>query len=579
MTLVIAAGFAIPSNAYSSQSAKLFSLLASEGGSLQGYIDSVLSPEAGNSVSDWMFIDLMRHDTSLNGEKYVASLDAFFSENTPTNNTEKERVAIAYTAAGIRNDFVNSTLECDFSATGINGLAFGLILLDCGKYESKSNDRNALINDILEMQFSDNGWALSGAVSDIDITAMVLQALAPYKNRSNVASAIDKALEFLSEKQTGDGDYKGMGKPPMPTCESTAQVIIALTSLGINPATDSRFIKNGNSVYDGLRRYQLNDGSYCHMATYASRNAIATEQAARALTAAERFATGKASFYSFEKRPSTEVTDPPVVPDKPDENTSSTSAEDKTSSSSEDESSSSSEESSESSDDTSESSDSYSSYTASSEYTSEERGDEPEVIGTSGKKAYKFYACGGILLMFAFACVYLRIRQRATLKNIIPIAIGAIMLICGVLFFNFTSVNDYYNVNLDSASNGDSSVTISINCKILEGVADNVPEEGYILKPTKYVIKEGDTVFDALLAVTRANKIKISYTGSGGLISVYVSSIGGYTEMQYGALSGWIYRVNKYTPDVGCGSYDLNDGDVIEWVYTLDLGKDVDRYD
>lgn len=585
LILVIAAGFAIPSDAYSSQSAKLFSLIASEGGTLQGYIDNVLPADAGTSTGDWMFIALMRHDPSLNGEKFIAKLDEFVASDNAMNNTQKERVAIAYTVAGVRNDFVDSALELDFGATGINGLAFGLILLDCGKYESKSNDRNDLISDILNRQFADNGWALSGSVSDIDITSMVLQSLAPYKSRSDVSEAINKALDMLSKKQTDDGDYKGMGRPPMPTCESTAQVIITLTALGIDPASDSRFIKNGNSVYDGLRRYQIADGSYCHLVN-GTRNAIATYQAACALAAAERFAAGKSSFYAFEKRPVAE--DTPVTPDKPD-NSSEPEPPDKpvqdASSSLPDDASSSSAEDASSSEDSSDASSE-----ESAAYSSEEHSSSSEVASApaesidkqnpSGSISYKYFACGGVVLMFIIACIYMRIRQNATLKNIIPIAIGAVMLICGILFFNFTSVKDYYTVNLDSASEGDNTVTISINCKILEDADAEIPEDGYILKPTEYVIQEGDTVFDALLAVTRANQIKISYTGSGGgLISVYVSSIDGLAEMQYGALSGWIYRVNKYTPDVGCGSYDLHDGDVIEWVYTLDLGKDVDRYD
>ena len=578
LILVIAAGFALPANAYASQSSKLFSLFASEGGSLQGYIDNVLISEAGSSYGDWLFIDLMRHDASLSGEKYVAALDDFIAANEPKNNTEKERIAIAYTSAGVSNDFVKSTLEVDFSATGINGTAFGLILLDCGGYESNNNSRNSLISVILQNQLPDNGWALFGNVSDVDVTSMTLQALAPHKNRSDVAAAIEKALNMLSEKQTDDGDFKsmmGMGRPPMPTCESTSQVVIALTALGINPATDSRFIKNGCTVYDGLRRYQLSDGSYCHT-TGTARNATATEQAARALVAAERFAAGKTSFFSFEK-PSDPSTEQPAVvtPGNPgeasseDTQDSSESVESADSSSSDDSSDSS---SSQSPDESSGTSSSSYSYESASEVSSAR-----EINSSPKRISYKYYVCGAVALLFIAACVFLIIKKKASLKNIIPLAAAAAVIICGVIFLNFTSVKDYYSVNLDSASGGENTVTISISCAVLNGVADDVPEDGYILKPTEYVIHDGDTVFDALLAVTRANQIKINYTGSpGGVLSIYVSSIGGYSEMQYGALSGWIYRVNKYTPDVGCGSYDIKDGDVIEWVYTLDLGKDAE---
>ncbi|MBQ6552083.1 MAG: DUF4430 domain-containing protein [Clostridia bacterium] len=578
LILVIAAGIALPASAYASQSSKLFSLFASEGGTLQGFIDNTLVKEAGSSYGDWLFIDLMRHDASLNGDKYIAALDEYLVANEPKNNTEKERVAIAYTAAGVSNEFVNSTLEADFSATGINGIIFGLILLDCGGYDSARNDRNTLIKAILDSQLQDNGWSLFGAVSDVDVTSMALQALAPYKARTDVASAIDRALSMLSEKQTDDGDFKsmmGMGRPPMPTCESTAQVIVALTALGIDPAKNTAFIKNGNTVYDGLRRYQLSDGSYCHT-TGTGRNAIATEQAARALVAAERFSTGKSPYFSFKKPVKPDPEPPVVTPDDPADSSSG-----ETLGSSENtetpDSSSSDASSDESSSASSEDGAGVSSLSSSIDSASE-MSSGSETAAPSNKSAYKFYVCGAIGLLFAAVCVILAIKKKASLKNVIPIAVVAILLICGVLLLNFTSVKDYYSVNLSSAGEGDNTVTISISCRILEGVEENIPEDGYILKPTKYVINEGDTVFDALLAVTRANQIKINYTGNaGGVLSVYVSSIAGFSEMQYGALSGWIYRVNNYTPDVGCGSYDIKDGDVIEWVYTLDLGKDAEN--
>ncbi len=590
LILVIAAGFALPASAYSSQGSKLFSLLASEGGSLQGYIDNVLSKNVGTPDGDWLFIDLMRHDGSLNGNKYAAALDAYTSANALTKPTDYERIAIAYTAAGIYNDFVGSALEAELKNNTINALFFELILLDCGGYESAKNKRDGLIDEILGSQMSDNGWTLSGP-SDVDMTAMALQALAPYKSRSNVASAVERALGFLSGKQTDNGDFRGFRNTL--SCESTAQVIIALTSLGIDPASDSRFIKKGATAYDGLRRYQLPDGSYCHVKEIAKRDNIATEQAARAIVAAERFSSGKSSFFSFEKPAAAEPDPPSVVTpdhDSSDDNRDSSGNQEASqpgestpeggsgngSDGTESDSAVSSDEASsgESTGD--------SSFYSSSEYSSESiigsvsSGSDPS--DTTGNVSYKFYACGAIAVLFIAACIFLVIKKKASLKNIVPIAVIASALICGVIFLNFTSVKDYYSVNLGSASEGDNTATISISCRILEGVEENIPEDGYILKPTTYVINEGDTVFDALLAVTRANQIKINYTGNaGGVLSVYVSSIAGFSEMQYGALSGWIYRVNKYTPDVGCGSYDIKDGDVIEWVYTLDLGKDAEN--
>lgn len=583
LTLVVAAGFAIPSNAYSTQSSKLFSLFSSEGGGLQGYIDNVLAAEAGGGDSEWLFIALKGHTPSLNGDKYVAGLDSFTAANDITKETDFERIAMAYTSAGVNNDFVKSALELDLSSSTLNGIFFELILLDSGNYDSAKNSRDDLINKILSSQKSDGGWTIFGP-SDVDMTAMALQALAPYKSGSNVASAIESALAFLSKKQKPDGDFVGFNNTL--SSESTSQVIIALTALGIDPAKDDRFIKSDSqdetirrNAYDGLARYQLSDGSYCHTIG-GGKNYKATAQAACALAAAERFYAGKPSLYSFGK-PNEPSGDQPaiVTPDEPDDGRdSSPSGEDDTESSSDDAASSL---STEASSDAPAGSDDDSGAGSSDEASSEGPSDTPANDGhtsVSGKITYKYYACGAVVILFAAACGYLAYKKKASLKNIIPLAVIAALLICGIIFINFTSVKDFYSVDLNSASDGDESVTISISCNILQGVAEDVPEDGYILKPTQYVINEGDTVFDALLAVTRANHIKINYTGSsGGLLSVYVSSIGGYAEMQYGALSGWIYRVNNYTPDVGCGSYELKDGDVIKWVYTLDLGKDAEN--
>ena len=575
LIFVIAAGFALPANAYSSQSSKLFSLLESEGGSLQGYIDNVLIKNVGTHDADWLFIDLMRRDGSLNGDKYAAALDGYTSANALTKPTDYERIAIAYTAAGVCNDFVKSALDAELSNNTINALFFELILLDCGGYESSRNKRDALIDKILGSQMSDNGWTLSGP-SDVDMTAMALQALAPYKNRSDVAYAVERALGFLSGKQTANGDFRGFRN--MLSCESTAQVIIALTSLGIDPAVDSRFIKDGATAFDGLRRYQLQDGSYCHVTEIAKRDNIATEQAARALVSAERFAAGKSSFFSFEKPSETPPVSPAdVTPENPDGNSSDDSTHSSDSEETAESSSSLPESSGQSSNGKPEESSAVISSSDPSSATEPDASADSEPAKRSGG-AYKIYACGAVVLLFIAVCLILAIKKKASLKNVIPIAVVAILLICGVLLLNFTSVKDYYSVNLSSVGEGDNTVTISIGCRILEGIEENIPEDGYILKPTKYVINEGDTVFDVLLAVTRANRIKINYTGSaGGMLSVYVSSIAGYSEMQYGALSGWIYRVNNYTPDVGCGSYDVKNGDVIEWVYTLDLGKDAEN--
>ena len=94
-----------------------------------------------------------------------------------------------------------------------------------------------------------------------------------------------------------------------------------------------------------------------------------------------------------------------------------------------------------------------------------------------------------------------------------------------------------------------------------------------ILDDTEFSISEGDTVFDVLVSATKKNKIQIDYDSSNE--TVYVKGINGLYEFDCGELSGWMYKVNGETPNVGCSGYKLKDGDVIEWVYTANIGKDL----
>lgn len=71
----------------------------------------------------------------------------------------------------------------------------------------------------------------------------------------------------------------------------------------------------------------------------------------------------------------------------------------------------------------------------------------------------------------------------------------------------------------------------------------------------------------------KKNKIQIDYDSSNE--TVYVKGINGLYEFDCGELSGWMYKVNGETPNVGCSGYKLKDGDVIEWVYTANIGKDL----
>lgn len=124
-------------------------------------------------------------------------------------------------------------------------------------------------------------------------------------------------------------------------------------------------------------------------------------------------------------------------------------------------------------------------------------------------------------------------------------------------------------------------VTMQIRCDtaVAKGMADNpewqgiVPKSGIILANTEFRIKEGDTVLDVLLMAKEQYKFHVSYRGEGG--SAYVEGINNLYEFDGGRWSGWMYCVNGWYPNYGAGAYVLKGGDVIEWNYTCNLGKDL----
>lgn len=100
-------------------------------------------------------------------------------------------------------------------------------------------------------------------------------------------------------------------------------------------------------------------------------------------------------------------------------------------------------------------------------------------------------------------------------------------------------------------------------------------KEGVIYPTTKVEFYEGESVFDVLLRETKAEGIHMEFSFTPMYNSHYIEGINNFYEFSCGELSGWMYRVNGWFPNYGCSRYQLKDGDVIEWVYTCDLGRDV----
>lgn len=125
--------------------------------------------------------------------------------------------------------------------------------------------------------------------------------------------------------------------------------------------------------------------------------------------------------------------------------------------------------------------------------------------------------------------------------------------------------------------------TLSISCAaILDHMdqcnpdkVDLVPADGWILPPTEVTFYEGESVFNVLQRTCKQKKIHMEFENTPIYNSAYIEGIHNLYEFDVGELSGWMYSVNGWFPNYGCSRYQLKDGDVICWVYTCDLGQDV----
>ena len=284
------------------------------------YMEKLGTPNVGAIGGEWMVIGLARSGRTVPGvedyyqkavEYVQQSIDPDTGRLHKAKSTDNSRMILALTALGrdVTNvggyNLLAGLSDLEFvKYQGNNGPIWALLALDSGNYPVPSGGtttRQALIDEILSVQTSDGGWAISGDRADSDMTGMALTALAPYyKKDPTVKQAIDKAIARLSEMQDDDGGFSttyGDGKY-IATSESTAQVLTALSALGIDADTDSRFVKNGSSVVDALLRYYVSGGGFKHIMD-GEIDGMGTEQAYYALTAYYRFLSGKTSLYDM----------------------------------------------------------------------------------------------------------------------------------------------------------------------------------------------------------------------------------------------------------------------------------------
>ncbi|MDO4711513.1 MAG: DUF4430 domain-containing protein [Peptostreptococcaceae bacterium] len=130
------------------------------------------------------------------------------------------------------------------------------------------------------------------------------------------------------------------------------------------------------------------------------------------------------------------------------------------------------------------------------------------------------------------------------------------------------------------------TATLSVRCDTLLANLDRmdpekvelVPKDGVIFPATQVTFYEGESVFNVLQREMKKNKVHMEFRNTPKYNSAYIEGIHNLYEFDGGQLSGWMYKVNGWFPNYGCSRYGLKNGDVIEWVYTCDLGRDVGGY-
>ena len=279
------------------------------------YLSStVSSPTVSSTGGEWAIIGFAREGSAVEKDlfqRYVNNVSALLIEKqgqlSKNRYTEYARVVLALTSIGFDVTDVAGydLLEplADFATVcqqGVNGPIWALIAFDSHGYDIPEapegslvrTSRDLLVGAILDAQLPDGSWAVTGTEPNLDATAMALTALAPYASAdAQVAAAVEQAVEKLASfPDAGQGSWSSLGP------EGCAQAIIALTSLGIDPAHDGRFAHTGDSPLHGLLAYAVPGGGFSRIAG-GDADGIASEQGLMALVAYERFAEGEPAFY------------------------------------------------------------------------------------------------------------------------------------------------------------------------------------------------------------------------------------------------------------------------------------------
>lgn len=551
------------------------------------------NPSLGSTYGEWAVLAEARGNVSAsvwydkylsNMAKTVASMNGRLdTTNTQTKHTEYSRVILALTSLGEdatkftgSNGTVYNLVEPLFekngstyrvSEQGNNGTAFALIALDSGNYYDNATGttvRNAWVNSLLDAQISDGSWGIDADFpgSNVDMTAMVVQALAPYcSTNANVKDAVDKAVKWLSAEYQKTGDYG--------SSESAAQVIVALSALNIDAKIDSRFQHNGISVLSNFLSYaDPNSKGFLHdKQPNSTVNQMASEQAAYTLVAYDRYVNGSKRLYDMSDVTKRENADAQAVIDMINQI----------------------------------------GYVDESSYNAiaEARNAYNKLSAADKAKVENYNTLTAAETSYKAILKQKRTEQYNLLKTHYDDLLSdktkkygtaAKKKLASILQQAQTDMNaaescervtaiyDQAVYDLDAVKPGDIEVTFRL-IGALEATQDvDLTKDSYLPEyvtwvPTKtYALQENATVYDLFTEAMSDAGLRYIGAESNYVSTIYAPScLGGYalSEFTNGKKSGWMYTVNGKHPNQGLKNWTLNDGDVVIWHYVNDYSCEV----
>ena len=464
------------------------------------------------SGDEWYIISLRQWlPGQLDFSEYRKAYEEYVSQKDIKNATAKLKAALTLQAVGSKSPFIDKAADEGTGEGGVMSWIYGLHVLNNGAV-SPGHSKDSVIAELLKLQLPDGGWAVMGDNGDVDVTAMAAQALTPHMDREDVKNAVDRAIDLLSLRQKENGYFSSFGDD---NAESTAQVLVALSAAGIDCAEDERFIKNGKTIPDILDSFKVSAGQYSH-ALGGDANPSATIQTLYSLISYKMFQEGRGSLLVFGdySEPSVPRPERPVDPDP-----------------------------------------------------GKQDGKDPggETVPAKNIRPYLY---GAVAAAAVIACAVLALLKKRSYKSyLFVVLLAAIAAVC-VTFINIEKPSDYYGRPDDIKD--PVKTEIIIDAHTVAGEKSYIPEDGIILARAEVIIDKGQTAYEQLVSAVKTNSIHIEITGGS-----YVAGIGNIYDLDFGDLSGWMYRVNGEFASVNCNEYVLKEGDLVEWLYTRNIGKDI----